>query len=240
VLALPYFTAIPYIGFLEWLIKAPPKTVFSQKHQNLRKVVSCRRKLGLVLSVLSVLGSVYGIFIISASKTQEQNLGWQVDFSIAMFQDFLITPCLFLFTQFIFYKISKSDSIKSKRFKAYIAAKLLDSNIARLYARSLNSEKGIVKIRSNRMAKASTTTKSEELLSSPSESLHPQRLEALGIGDKSDILSNISMEKTEVQESKLLVQSIPTQRTPFTSKSNSISVTRLRQLYRDLDDTMNI
>ena len=113
-------------------------TKVKQNQQKLMRCVRIRRKIGIVLCVLSILASIYGIFVIAANKNEAESLGWQIDFAITLFQDMILGPIIFLVLQLIFFKFTKSNLIKSARMKNYISAKLLDRNIALLYSKAIN------------------------------------------------------------------------------------------------------
>ncbi len=105
----------------------------------------------MVLCILSTLGSIYGIFVIAANKTLEENLGWQVDFAITMFQDLVLSPVLFVIVQLFVFKMTNSNVIKSKKAKSYIAAKFLDKNLGILYAKAMANQMNTVGPRTGSM-----------------------------------------------------------------------------------------
>jgi hypothetical protein len=137
VLALPCVTVVPYSNFLIWMIRDYNPKKVKQNQQKLMRCVRIRRKIGIVLCILSILASIYGIFVIAANKNEAESLGWQVDFAITLFQDMVLGPIIFLIMQLIVFKATRSKLIKSPRMKNYISAKFLDKNIAFLYAKAI-------------------------------------------------------------------------------------------------------
>jgi len=121
------------------MIRDHNPTKVKQNQQKLMRCVRIRRKIGIILCVLSILASIYGIFVIAANKNEAESLGWQIDFTITLFQDMVLGPTIFLVIQLIFFKITKSQMIKSERIKTYISAKFLDKNVAYLYAKALKA-----------------------------------------------------------------------------------------------------
>mgnify|MGYP006976778501 CR=1 FL=1 len=121
------------------MIRDHNPTKVKQNQQKLMRCVRIRRKIGIILCVLSILASIYGIFVIAANKNEAENLGWQIDFAITLFQDMVLGPTIFLVIQLIFFKITKSNKIKNAPIKTYISAKFLDKNVAYLYAKALKA-----------------------------------------------------------------------------------------------------
>ena len=181
------------------MIKDPPKTL-KIKERRMGKFLKIRQKIGKVICLLAIAGSIYGIFVIAADKSTSENIGWGVDFSIAMFQDLILTPLLFIGSQYIIYRISFSKTIKSTRFKSYISTKLLDPNVALIYSKWLGEQSKSTLVNPKRTAMnraiASPIIKGSNIYNTPSDD-SPSRTDLLQNTSANSSLNNDLETSTE-------------------------------------------
>jgi len=168
------------------------------------KFLKIRQKIGKIICLLAIAGSIYGIFVIAAGKSTSENIGWGVDFSVAMFQDLILTPLLFIGSQYIVYRLSNSSAIKSARIKSYLSSKLLDSNVALIYSKwlgKMSKEPKIAKIqRINFSLDTSTSPTIMEQNTFDAQNHTPSKM---------DLLENISIHQSFTQDSNPSIEIKP-------------------------------
>mmetsp|Transcript_24177 Transcript_24177/g.21242 ORF Transcript_24177/g.21242 Transcript_24177/m.21242 type:complete len:215 (-) Transcript_24177:799-1443(-) len=120
-LLLPYVTIIPIQVILITLIKNPAKV--NKKGQEVKYNKKCnkvKRGFGFFLTFCVMAGCIFSVFVIDAQSDHDDRMQWLVLFAQTFFQDFFITPLVFLIVQSLFLgllqltKIKKNKKIKTK------------------------------------------------------------------------------------------------------------------------------
>jgi len=139
-LAIPYVTIIPLASILEYMVKShpkdlPQKSLVKKDHQKVFFYVKVRRIIGVILTVVCVLGAILGIFIIASRNDDAQDSMWKANFIISFVQDFLVTPLIYLLGQFIICKFVATSRYQklSKKVQSFMYDRLINKNLLTLF-----------------------------------------------------------------------------------------------------------
>jgi len=125
---LPYVTIIPIQVILITLIKNPAK--FNKKGKEIKHNKTCvkiRRSVGFLLTFCVMAGCIFAVFVIDAQSSHDDRMQWLVMFAQTFFQDFFITPIIFLLIQALFLALLSITKIKrNKKVKVKIEGLMKD------------------------------------------------------------------------------------------------------------------